>query len=374
MAPLDKNTQLEEDVVPLVGHGAPSKPNTAHKSRLRRLLAVLLVLTALGCLWLVVYKDEEEDTAMEDIETKTEVDGVDVEPLSSDAGGSESTIPPAETDAAPSSSESQADAGPTSAIVESPVGSESIGTVDGATSHTDVPVDGQSSTNSTSASSSQAWGDAAPSSDSPDTAIKPDNGRTGPLLGHDVSIAAMQANLAEARRLLLAEMERDYGPGSMETIFAIDGDFIGRIALQPAAGDESSLFRLRRKLMMKLLRVQLAAEDQRRGLRNRQLHDDASSLPLIPFVWATGGHSASAGHGNLFNESYTAVLERVLQPVFASTGLDFVGRNYAMGGMASAPALALCVDAVYGMDIDVLSWDFGMVRVYVVSVEGRHHV
>ena len=23
------------------------------------------------------------------------------------------------------------------------------------------------------------------------------------------------------------------------------------------------------------------------------------------FVWATGGHSSAAGHGNLFNESYT---------------------------------------------------------------------
>jgi len=80
----------------------------------------------------------------------------------------------------------------------------------------------------------------------------------------------------------------------------------------------------------------------------------------IPFVWATGGHSAAAGHGNLYNESYTAVMEQTVRPIFQAIGIHFSGRNYAMGGTSSSPEIASCVDAIFGQDIDVLSWDFGM--------------
>ena len=67
------------------------------------------------------------------------------------------------------------------------------------------------------------------------------------------------------------------------------------------------------------------------------LHTNTTLLPPIPsyyarYVWATGGHSAAAAHGNLYNESYTAYMERDVKTVFASIGIDFEGRNYAMGG------------------------------------------
>jgi len=78
------------------------------------------------------------------------------------------------------------------------------------------------------------------------------------------------------------------------------------------------------------------------------------------FTWVTAGHSAAAGHGNLFNQSYTAMLEDTVKDVFSSVGIDFGAKNYAMGGMRSYPELALCMESVYGEDIDVLSWDFGM--------------
>jgi hypothetical protein len=107
-------------------------------------------------------------------------------------------------------------------------------------------------------------------------------------------------------------------------------------------------------MKLKLLTVLL-------GQPGRRLGRSLQTPPLVPFVWATGGHSASAGHGNLWSQSYTAAMERGAKPLFAAAGLDFVGRNYAMGGTASAPEQAFCVDAVYGTDIDVLSWDFGMV-------------
>ena len=58
----------------------------------------------------------------------------------------------------------------------------------------------------------------------------------------------------------------------------------------------------------------------------------------VTFVWATGGHPSTAGHGNFYDESYTAVLERTVRPVFRAIGIHFEGRNYAMGGTESAPA------------------------------------
>ena len=42
--------------------------------------------------------------------------------------------------------------------------------------------------------------------------------------------------------------------------------------------------------------------------------------------------SSSAGHGNLFHESYTSTMERVLKPILAKIGLDFQTRPYSMGG------------------------------------------
>lgn len=74
------------------------------------------------------------------------------------------------------------------------------------------------------------------------------------------------------------------------------------------------------------------------------------------FVWATGGHSAAAGHGNFYDESYTSYLEQAVKPVFEAVGLQFTGRNYAMGSTASAPESALCNKEIYGQDIDALVW------------------
>ena len=107
--------------------------------------------------------------------------------------------------------------------------------------------------------------------------------------------------------------------------------------------------RMIRQLQTKLLQVQLQQQQQ---------SDSANTAPT--FIWATGGHSAAAGHGNYFNESYTARLEQLAKPIFASLGVHFVGRNYAMGGTSSGLEVGSCVDQIFGLDIDVLSWDYGM--------------
>jgi len=92
--------------------------------------------------------------------------------------------------------------------------------------------------------------------------------------------------------------------------------------------------------------------------------EDDSSPPLDTsfenYIWVTGGHSASAGHGNLYNESYTAFMERDVKDVFGSIGIDFQARNYAMGGTGSAAEMAMCWSEIFGDDVDFFSWDYGM--------------
>jgi hypothetical protein len=51
------------------------------------------------------------------------------------------------------------------------------------------------------------------------------------------------------------------------------------------------------------------------------------------YVFANGGHSQAAGHGNMFNETYTAYFSKDVEDVFGAIGIKFEGRNYAYGAM-----------------------------------------
>ena len=104
----------------------------------------------------------------------------------------------------------------------------------------------------------------------------------------------------------------------------------------------------------------ISLERMQRRLKIKILQSQLSPTSKTTYTWAVGGHSASAGHGNLFHQSYGAVLERLAAPVFKTLGITFYGKNYGMGGTSSAPEMALCMNAIFGMDLDVLSWDYGM--------------
>jgi hypothetical protein len=90
--------------------------------------------------------------------------------------------------------------------------------------------------------------------------------------------------------------------------------------------------------------------------------EDDDGLPEFyeRFVWLNAGHSSAAGHGNRYNETYTAIMEATAKAAFVAVGIDLEGRNYGMGGMSSSPDLALCNEAVYGTDPDLMTWNFGM--------------
>ena len=117
----------------------------------------------------------------------------------------------------------------------------------------------------------------------------------------------------------------------------------------PVTDQGESAAQLQRKLQIKILSMQLKLMEQESNVggscncqlnggtalsKNIQVGNQTPAMETIfeRYVWATGGHSASAGHGNLYNESYTAYMGRDMLDVFGSIGIEFEARNYAMGG------------------------------------------
>eukprot|EP00551_Chaetoceros_affinis_P005372 CAMPEP_0203665688 /NCGR_PEP_ID=MMETSP0090-20130426/2862_1 /ASSEMBLY_ACC=CAM_ASM_001088 /TAXON_ID=426623 /ORGANISM="Chaetoceros affinis, Strain CCMP159" /LENGTH=708 /DNA_ID=CAMNT_0050529329 /DNA_START=46 /DNA_END=2172 /DNA_ORIENTATION=+ len=103
-----------------------------------------------------------------------------------------------------------------------------------------------------------------------------------------------------------------------------------------------SFDRLQRRILIKILEAQLRGDQD------------------ITFNWVVAGHSSAAGHGNLFKQAYGYILEQTARPVFEALGITFYARNYGMSAARSGPENALCMTAVYGLELDILSWDFAM--------------
>jgi hypothetical protein len=183
----------------------------------------------------------------------------------------------------------------------------------------------------------------------------------GDFLSNDDLLQLATRSQAES----VAALKLSYGEEHFAKIFQTNGRL--RQTMIGANKKGPSIKRFQRKLQMKILEVQAAIQKENAGLKDgcdcngdsqdeqRRRLDKNNTLPSVDdyfanFVWATGGHSASAGHGNLHSESYTAFMEVTAKPAFDTIGILFEGRNYGMGGMSSAPQLALCNEAVYGTD------------------------
>lgn len=92
------------------------------------------------------------------------------------------------------------------------------------------------------------------------------------------------------------------------------------------------------------------------GLKRRILH---SIMTEDTFTFVMGGHSAAAGHGNAFVQTYTPQLQRYIEPVFARLGVKFTSHNIGMGGLGTLQN-SLGASDIYGKEIDMLMWDSGM--------------
>ena len=92
------------------------------------------------------------------------------------------------------------------------------------------------------------------------------------------------------------------------------------------------------------------------NLRRRLLH---AVMTEDSFVFAMCGHSAAAGHGNHFQQSYTAQVQWILEGLFSRLGVKHQSRNMAMGGLGTTHT-GLATKQIMGHDVDILMWDSGM--------------
>lgn len=93
-----------------------------------------------------------------------------------------------------------------------------------------------------------------------------------------------------------------------------------------------------------------------KAIQKRLLH---AVMTQGTFVFVMGGHSAAAGHGNHFQQSYTLQVQRVLEPVLARLGVYHKSHNYGVGGMGTLQNGLASAD-LYGPRMDILLWDCGM--------------
>jgi hypothetical protein len=69
-----------------------------------------------------------------------------------------------------------------------------------------------------------------------------------------------------------------------------------------------------------------------KGLQRRLLH---AVMTEDTFVFALGGHSAAAGHGNLFVQSYSVQVQWILEAIFARLRVRHQSKNFANGGLGT---------------------------------------
>ena len=92
------------------------------------------------------------------------------------------------------------------------------------------------------------------------------------------------------------------------------------------------------------------------ALQRRLLH---AIMTEDSFVFAMGGHSSAAGHGNHFQQSYTLQVQWILEAVFERLGVRHQARNFGNGGLGTIHN-GMGAGSIYGPDVDVLMWDASM--------------
>jgi hypothetical protein len=76
------------------------------------------------------------------------------------------------------------------------------------------------------------------------------------------------------------------------------------------------------------------------------------------FYYVMGGHSAAAGHGNNFPQTYMMEFANIMEPVLHKLGVRLITRNLAMGGYGTLH-YSMGGSTLYG-ETDVMVWDSSM--------------
>jgi hypothetical protein len=182
-------------------------------------------------------------------------------------------------------------------------------------------------------------------------------------------LVAMTEVATFARRAFEQALKVDYGADTYELMFRMGQDeSVGRhlFGSLDDISNDTALIGARRKIMTKLVES-VHRHAPQVPVNATRTPDVNEIVRMIPLVWATGGNSVAAGHGNLYHESYTSVLEQVMTDAWAQLGVRWIARSYASSAAQSAPEAAFCSQALYGTDVDILVWDFSL-------TDGRHGV
>ena len=139
----------------------------------------------------------------------------------------------------------------------------------------------------------------------------------------------MEAFLKEAKKLVKRQIEAIYGE------YGVGLPEDGSVTLS----DEELAHR---KQFFPWQVVQNIAQAPRGGNWMTQQSMDGTARRMIhhimtgdTFQLTLGGHSAAAGHGAGFNQSYIIEAGNAVEPVFAHLGVDFRAYNFAQGGMGT---------------------------------------
>eukprot|EP00526_Cylindrotheca_closterium_P004792 CAMPEP_0113633838 /NCGR_PEP_ID=MMETSP0017_2-20120614/17615_1 /TAXON_ID=2856 /ORGANISM="Cylindrotheca closterium" /LENGTH=783 /DNA_ID=CAMNT_0000544503 /DNA_START=94 /DNA_END=2445 /DNA_ORIENTATION=+ /assembly_acc=CAM_ASM_000147 len=143
--------------------------------------------------------------------------------------------------------------------------------------------------------------------------------------------------------------------------------------MEPVTADGQSRNRLKRKLQLKVLKMmealKISEEDvhgcncrTKTGSTTEKEESFTSSIPdyYQKYVFANGGHSNAAGHGNVFTQTYTHYIGEDLRIIWDALGVEMINRNMAMGTMRASPDISTCSKEVFGVDVDLLTWNFAM--------------
>lgn len=101
------------------------------------------------------------------------------------------------------------------------------------------------------------------------------------------------------------------------------------------------------------------------GLVRRLLH---AMMTNDEFTVVLAGHSAAAGHGNHFHQSYMMQFHKIMAPILARLGVKLITRNMSQGGMGTLHS-SLGFTDLYGDAIDLLLWDTGMTEPEEVAID-----
>mmetsp|Transcript_27829 Transcript_27829/g.77976 ORF Transcript_27829/g.77976 Transcript_27829/m.77976 type:complete len:879 (+) Transcript_27829:229-2865(+) len=169
--------------------------------------------------------------------------------------------------------------------------------------------------------------------------------------------AYMTRYLKESKDLVMRAMEAilaEYGHGKKD---APNDDFATRSQMfSLLTVPDEELLELKQKNAPGLENGGFTTPRSWEGLKRRLLH---ALITEDSFVFAMGGHSAAAGHGNHFSQSYTLQVAWILEPIFARLGVRHEARNMANGGMGTGQH-GIAAATMYGPDVDMLMWDSGM--------------